>query len=286
MPELPEVESVVRTLRPHIVGRAVRALHLLDPRLDVGSVEDVEELRVRGIVRRAKLAVWQLARPRAREPSRWLAFHLGMTGRLVWWSGRGERPGPERELRAWLELDRGEVLFLDTRRLGRIYLVERFEELGSGGVEPLGEGFTVERLAELRRGSCQPIKVWLLRQDRISGLGNIYASEILFGARISPFRLAGTLDRDELDGLRATTIEVLTAAIEHGGTTFSGFRDARGRPGRHRDHLWVYGRAGEPCPRCDRPIERCVQQGRSTFWCPECQSNGSPIERSFSITDG
>ncbi len=211
-----------------------------------------------------------------------LEVHLRMTGRLLWapaWpvgrSGRGERrggAGPGRRRlpppRAVLVLDRGAVLFVDPRRFGTLRWSE--ERPAPGGLDPTGPGFTTEALARLLAGARTPIKPWLMRQDRLEGFGNIYASEVLHAARIDPRRPAGSLTRDEVRRLAAATRRILRAAIRHCGTTFSDFQGVLGTVGGYRRYLAVYGRAGEPCPRCGAPIERIVQQQRSTFFCPRC----------------
>jgi formamidopyrimidine-DNA glycosylase len=138
------------------------------------------------------------------------------------------------------------------------------------GAEPLAEDFTARSLADLLAGSRQNIKAWLLRQDRLVGLGNIYASEILHAARISPLRQAGSLDRADVGRLYRAKRRILRHAIEQRGTTFSDFQGTDGRTGGFRRYLAVFARAGAPCRRCKTPIERIVQNGRSTFYCPTC----------------
>jgi formamidopyrimidine-DNA glycosylase len=174
-------------------------------------------------------------------------------------------------LRARLALDRGFILFGDVRRFGTMRLTSRAEDLVPGGLDPVGPDFTVAALAALLEGARQPLKPWLLRQDRLVGIGNIYASEILYAARLSPLREAGTLAPAEVRRLHKATVDILRWGIECGGTTFSDFADAHGASGGFQKKLAVYGKAGEPCRRCRTPIVRVVQQSRATFYCPACQ---------------
>ena len=192
-----------------------------------------------------------------------------MTGRLLWQRGR---PGnSEDHLRARFRLDGGELLFADTRRFGTFQWYASAEDARPAGLEPLSAELTVRKLAELTRGSGQNLKAWLLRQDRLVGLGNIYASEILHRARLSPFRSAGSLTADELKRLHGSTRRTLRRAIENCGTTFSDFQDAQGVEGSYQQFLAVYDREGETCRRCGDSIRRVVQQQRSTYHCPGCQ---------------
>ena len=153
---------------------------------------------------------------------------------------------------------------------GRHHWYTAREGAAPDGVEPLSPELTPAVYAGLLDGSAQPLKPWLLRQDRLVGLGNIYASEILHAARLSPFREAGSLDRNEVRRLHGATRRILERAIRACGTTFSDFQDARGVEGSYQRYLAVYEREGRPCRRCRAPIERVVQQQRSTYYCPQC----------------
>jgi formamidopyrimidine-DNA glycosylase len=200
---------------------------------------------------------------------RFLAVHLRMTGRLL----IGAHDTSPKHLRARLVLDEGAVLFVDTRRFGTLEVYENLEQASPAGVDPTTADFTIERLtALLKRGrSEQPLKPWLLRQDRLVGLGNIYASEICFIARLDPRRAASGLNADEIRRLHGATCEVLSAAIDACGTTFSDFQDAHGVTGSYQQFLSVYGRNGLPCRSCDRSIDKIIQAQRSTFFCSHCQ---------------
>ena len=192
-----------------------------------------------------------------------------MTGRL---SVRERLPREKTHLRAVIALDDGVVLFHDVRRFGTLRWLRDPEDAAPGAIDPLTPAFSPASLATLLEGSRQELKPWLLRQDRLVGLGNIYASEILHLARLSPTRAAGSLGRDEVRRLHDATRRVLTRAIDNCGTTFSDFQDAYGVTGSYQELLEVYGREGEPCPNCREPVARLVQQQRSTFYCPSCVS--------------
>jgi formamidopyrimidine-DNA glycosylase len=270
LPELPEVETVARQLAPLVTGRKVRALHILDPFLRRARTPRIAGRRVTRVSRSGKRVLVELsARERGGERL-CLAVHLRMTGRLIWLAGRGPgRPRPRH--RARLALDGGEPLFTDTRRFGTLDWYRRREEAEPEGIDPLSAELTAQHLAGLLAGSSQSLKSWLLRQDRLVGLGNIYAAEILHHARLSPFRQARSLSPPEVRRLRSSMRRILERAIRNCGTTFSDFLDARGLEGSYQRLLAVYGREDQACRRCGSAIERSVQQQRSTYFCPGCQ---------------
>ncbi len=267
MPELPEVETVARQLHPLIKGTRVVVCRTYDPKLRL-SAELLKGAEVRRGFRRGKFVVFELADSRGRTS--FLAVHLRMTGRLLWTDSAADREA-RKYLRAELELNRGSLLFCDARRFGTMEIFATEAEIPVRGVDPTAELFTLEGLRSMLKGRRQPMKLWLMRQDLLTGVGNIYASEILFRARISPRRTAARVRPDEVPLLFRSIREVLSSAIKHCGTTFSDFQDARGTAGGFERFLRVYGRKGEPCRRCKTPIKRIVQGQRSTFFCPNCQ---------------
>jgi len=280
MPELPEVEIVVRGLAPLVSGRRVRKVEVFDSKLALRPDDLPQNSTICTVTRSAKETVFHLVPPGKRKPSLWLCVHLRMTGRLIW----SDAPAVDRHrhLRAHIILDRGSLSFFDSRRFGILRLLRDLNGAFPSGIDPLGDGFTLERLSELLDGSRQQIKPWLMRQDRLAGLGNLYASEILHAAQLSPFRMAGELDWVEVERLHRVTRRLLERAIRHCGTTFSDFQDSRGQSGRFRRYLNVYDREGKPCHRCRMLVVRVVQQGRSTYYCPKCQRVGRisrPIAR-------
>lgn len=275
MPELPEVETIRRDLADEVVGRTIRdvRIHQADIVMDgtpAGAFgRRVRGRRIRGLDRRAKYLVFRLDGPLV------LQVQLRMTGRFALGA---ELPDPDEfsHVAAELLLDDGRTLFYDdVRRLGGLRLLspEAWREIEAGlGPEPLRPEFTPVDLAEALAESRAPVKNRLLDQGRIAGLGNIYAAEALHRAGLDPRRPAGELDREEVLRLHGAIRATLLAALEHAGTTFRDYRAVDGREGRYRERLAVYARSGEPCPRCTSEVERIVQAGRSTYFCPGCQA--------------
>lgn len=270
MPELPEVETVVRGLRRLVTGATIRGAEvvhadLIAPTSPADFDAGIAQRTIRGVSRRAKNIVLDLGEAR-------LVVNLRMTGRLlVLEPGDPEPSHPA----VRMPLTDGRVLlYHDVRRFGRLdrFTAEEWERRSRAlGIEPLGPEFTPERLRWLARTSRVALKTWLMDQRRVVGVGNIYASEALFRARLSPRRWARTLTRAEAGRLHDAVRAVLTEAIEFRGTTLLDYRDPSGERGNFADRLLVYDRAGEPCRVCGAPIRRIVQGGRSTFFCPTCQ---------------
>jgi len=267
VPELPEVETVARQLAPALTGRVLREVRILDPRLRPFDSRGLCGRTIEAVRRVGKQVGLYLGPSAGRRPEI-LAVHLRMTGRLLFVPA-GVR-GPARHRRAVLRVDGGRVVFCDPRRFGTLRRAASEREILGPAVDPLDRALTSRRLAALLAASHQQVKVWLLRQDRLVGLGNIYASEILFEARISPFARTDALDAAAVRRLHRALRAVLRRAIRCCGTTFSDFQDAHGMTGSYQALLRVYGREGEPCPRCGGAIARVVQQQRSTFHCPAC----------------
>lgn len=270
MPELPEVETIVRDLAHLLPGARIREVEILRPDLVEGAAPEVFAKRIRGrtiraVTRRAKNIVMDLGGER-------LLVNLGMTGRLL--VARAGDEGPT-HLGVRMGLDRGrELRYHDVRRFGRLWTATEDEWRawdGALGVEPLSDAFSVDWLVRAAGRSKVAIKVWLMDQARVVGVGNIYASEALFRAGVDPRRPANALRPDELARVRDGVRAVLREAIDHRGTTFLDYRDARGEQGAFAARLKVYDREGQPCPGCAGTIARIVQGGRSTFFCPSCQ---------------
>ncbi len=271
MPELPEVETIVRGLRPRVVGRTVTHVRVLPggERALGGCPPDafmraLTGRRVEGIDRRGKYLLFAL------DDGRTLVAHLRMTGALL-----HRRPDdlPDAYTRAVLSLgDGAELRFADMRKFGTLQLVaDAAEALGALGVEPLSADFTVEWLTERARGRTAPAKSFLLNQAVVAGVGNIYADEALFEARLDPRRPAGSLTRDELARLRDAVVSVLESGVRHRGVSFRNYRDAQGEAGANQAHVRVFRRTGQPCDTCGAPIARTKLAGRSTHFCPQCQ---------------
>ena len=273
MPELPEVETVARCLRPVLVGRTVVACRLRAPGLvrhpDPESfVAELPGHHFADVRRRGKYLILP-------DPSgRWLVVHLGMTGQLTPASPLDPEPD---HLHLILDLDDGSQLrYRDPRRFGRLLLGTEAELLTSGtmpalGPEPIDPAFRAADLARRLHGRTAPIKALLLDQGIVAGVGNIYADDALFRARIRPTRPAGSLSIDAVRRLRRALNEVMQEAIESRGSTVRNYRDSLGREGEFQERLLVYGRAGEPCVRCSRPLSLTRIAGRSTVFCRYCQ---------------
>ncbi len=287
MPELPEVETMARRLATHTTGSRILSVQVLDEKQDANLTQLVGH-RIAGVRRVGKQCVLDLLRPRRRTVDRYLAVHLRMTGLLLW---APTLPDPLPHLRVRMDLDRGRgrgrgrgrergrgrgrglLLYQDLRRFGRLRLLEQKDLalIEPAGIDPTTDGFTIAALRQLLTPSRQPIKPWLLRQDRLVGLGNIYASEILFAARIGPDRAAQSLDTSEIKRLHQATRQVLARAIEAAGTTFYAIEAGRHVRGTFREQLAVYGQQDTPCPRCGEAVQRTVQAQRSTYYCGNCQ---------------
>ncbi len=270
MPELPEVETVARQLAPHLKGRTVRSLRILDPLLRTQPTPRLTGRRIVDVRRSGKQVLFAFGPASRTGKPLWLSVHLRMTGRLIW-APTAAVEAKEDRVRARFGLDRGALLFADTRRFGTFRWSTDESQTRPDGVDPLSDAMTVERLREMAAKAKQNMKAFLLRQDRIVGLGNIYASEILYDARISPRRRATALRPREIARLHGSTRKILRRAIENCGTTFSDFQDAHGLTGTYQRYLGVYDREDETCDRCGGTIRRIVQQQRSTYYCGGCQ---------------
>lgn len=269
MPELPEVETVVRSLAGTLVGRRVVGVTLRERRLRGGVARDFPgRLEGRRIARLERCGKYMLAW--LDDGAVWLV-HLGMTGQLT--LAPPSRPDRVHD-HLVVALDDGRLLtFNDARRFGRIAVVAANtlrDEVGDG-IDPLADGFTADALFVLTRHRRTTIKALLMDQRRVAGLGNIYVNEILFHAAIRPGRRASRLVRADCERLVASTRRVLEEAIERGGSSISNYRDGFGRTGEFQLRHHVYDRTDEPCRRCGASIRKRVHAGRSSFYCPRCQ---------------
>lgn len=230
--------------------------------------------RVEGVERRGKYLLCRLD-PTPDDERYELVLHLGMTGSLAFSTTTGSQ-SRHRHVRARFDLDDGQhLLFNDPRRFGRASVVPagdyagRIPTLAALGPEPLAEGFDVARFAKQLATTTAPIKARLLDQRLVAGVGNIYADEALWRARIHP--ASRRVGRERARRLHASLVEVLTAAIEREGTTFSDYQMINGQSGRYAEHLAAYGQAELPCRRCGTPMRRTVVAQRGTTYCPRCQ---------------
>jgi formamidopyrimidine-DNA glycosylase len=273
MPELPEVETIRRGLAERLTGHAITGVRVRQAQLrhavDVAALqEQAVGCTIVGVERRAKYLLVRL------QPDRVLVLHLGMTGRL--WAGP---PADQDARHDHLIFHLGpdlELRFHDTRRFGMCFLTTAADlphhpRLRHLGPEPLSAAFSGTYLAERARGLRKPVKNFLMDATVVVGVGNIYASESLFLAGVRPTREVGRLRQTHWERLCTAVQQVLQAAIDHHGTTLSDYVDSEGRQGNFQNQLLVYGREGEPCHRDGRRIQRIVQAGRSSYYCPGCQ---------------
>lgn len=283
MPELPEVETIVRDLNRRLVNKKIVSIKSSDKKvfqLTPAEVKRAIGKKVKDVRRRAKMIIIDLA-----DYS--LIIHLKMTGQLVY-AGKGaliagghpiinqDSKLPNKFTRVIFKFnDNSRLYFNDVRRFGWVKLssaaeLKSFEE--KLGVEPLSTGFTPGYFNQaLTHKRNTTIKQAMLDQKYISGIGNIYADESLFAAGIKPFRRAGSLKMDEIKKLRQAIPKILRFAIKHRGTSFSDYVDAQGQAGNFIKYLKVYGRAGESCKDCGGAVKKIKLGGRGTHWCDKCQ---------------
>ena len=290
MPELPEVETVRLGLLPVMEGHVLTDVQTRRDNLRIPFPRDfAARMRGRKVVHLRRRAKYLLADLDSGET---LVIHLGMSGRMsVYAHGKQRRIGsyvydkaPEgagagKHDHVVFETDApARIIFNDNRRFGLMTLVETAgldqDKLFKGiGIEPLSEKFNTAYLAHALDGKKTPIKSALLDQRLIAGLGNIYVCEALFRSKISPKRLAGAIKKDRLPPLVSAIKKVLKDAIAAGGSTLRDHAQATGDPGNFQHHFLVYGREGKPCKLgCKGTVKRIVQAGRSTFYCPKCQT--------------
>jgi formamidopyrimidine-DNA glycosylase len=271
MPELPEVETVARGLREPLLGRRIVGVSVRWPR--TVALLPVEEFRARLVDRRV-LAIGRRGKYVIIDLDKGcLLIHLMMSGRL---QTVPAGHASDKHVHLLLDLDDGHQLrFRDVRKFGRVYLVDDPLQVTAGlGPEPLADSFTLDEFRRLLARRSGRLKSLLLNQQFLAGLGNIYADEALFAARLHPLRKADSLTTVEQARLYTAIRRVLNEAIGNRGTTLDdgGYTDAYGQSGAYQERITVYGRAGESCHRCCTPVERIVLGGRSTHFCPRCQN--------------
>jgi formamidopyrimidine-DNA glycosylase len=294
MPELPEVETVRRQLEPEVVGKTVERAEVLDERWTRPEPpESVERAlagrRIESVSRRGKYLVVGL------DAGKVLVMHLRMTGNLLLRPASSgavadlmetDRLGGPRlyesepelaHLRARFELDDGsELLFTDVRRFGTgaVLDADDLEEYlrPRAGIEPLTEALTAEAICKLAEGRRAPLKSFLLSQAGVAGIGNIYADEALWRAELHPLSPAGSMRIEHCEALRQGIVEALELALAHRGSSIDDYRDLRGERGSMQDEFVVHTREGQECSRCGTEIKRTVVGGRSTYFCPGCQT--------------
>jgi formamidopyrimidine-DNA glycosylase len=269
MPELPEVETTRRGIAPHLIGRRIESLNVRQARLRWPIApalrRNLPGQRVEAVERRAK---YLLVHTRAGSA----LLHLGMSGSLRVLPGA--TPAGKHDHVDWV-LDSGQLLrFTDPRRFGsQLWQApgKTHPLLAALGPEPLDPAFDGVHLWKLSRGRNAAVKIFLMDQKTVVGVGNIYAAEALFAAGIRPGRAAGSISLPRYEQLAAAVKRILLHAITRGGTTLRDFLSPDGEPGYFEQELFVYGRGGEPCRVCGTPIKAVRHGQRSTFYCPRCQ---------------
>jgi len=293
MPELPEVETIVRSLTPKLTSQELLRVTINDIKLKPPTT-DLSQSKLLSINRFGKKLAFKFITPQTENI--FLLIHLRMSGRLLLNENKNsdevhilhelERSeknfehkvsttikSPMKHVRAVFEFKDYTLHFFDIRRFGTLEWIKEPPSLPVGCLDPLSEEFTWKALSSMLKSSPnQQIKSFLMRQDKISGIGNIYASEILFSAKINPSRLCRELNQKEIKALYKSTIDILQLAINHSGTTFSDYRREDGSKGGFQNLLKVYGRTGSPCYTCESIIEKVTQSQRSSFYCAKCQS--------------
>jgi formamidopyrimidine-DNA glycosylase len=273
MPELPEVETIRRQLAPAIEGHRIERIEILDPRwCEPAPPEEVaqavEGRRIEKLDRRGKWLIFELA------DEVYLVMHLRMTGNLLLVP---EGDTDRRFKRVQIDLENGQhVLFADARRFGTGVVLLGYDALQEYfstrvGIEPLSPDFTADALRAMARDRKAPVKAFLLSQERVAGVGNIYADEALWRSKIHPLRPVGTLKPKQIESLHEAVIHVLELGIASQGATIDDYRDAAGQEGSFQDKFEVYGREGQPCRRCGHTIRKIRAAGRGTYFCPHDQ---------------
>lgn len=272
MPELPEVETVKNQLTPILKSETIYEVFQSDFNLrgkPIPSLSGLIGQKILNVTRRNKYVIVNLS-------DYYLFFHLGMTGQLLF----SDTIPNQKHVHAYLKLSKNYLYFQDIRRFGKIELysksnyksIEDIESIKSLGIEPLSEDFTLNKLKEIISNKNTPAKKFIMENSYICGIGNIYACEILFLSKIHPAAIVKNITNEQLNLLYNNIKEVLSKAIELGGSTISDFKHVNGSSGKMQNFYYVYDRENIPCKICNNLINRIKQYGRSTFYCSYCQS--------------
>lgn len=272
MPELPEVETVRRDLEKFLVGRRIEQIRISYPRLVQSDMENflshLTGATVVAMNRRGKYLLFNLGEET-------MVSHLRMEGKWLLFP-KAEVP-ENKHFHAFFDLDNDQTLvYQDVRKFGTLELVKTSSLLSyftqkKLGAEPTEEELDLVRFERAILSSRKPLKSRLLDQVAVSGLGNIYVDEVLWASNLHPQRLSSSLASQEVATLRNEIIRIMALAIDMGGSTIRSYRNALGEDGRMQDYHQVYGKTGQPCPRCQTPIEKIKIGGRGTHYCPQCQ---------------
>jgi len=284
MPELPEVETIKRVLEKTIVGKTIKNIEVRKAKIFQGKPEEVIGRKIERIERRGRMLIIKLSGGKA------LVVHFKLTGQMVWIPRAGERVTfghpipfagtklPAKTTHVIFDIDGGRLFYNDLRQFGWIKVITNYElritnYLKNLGLEPFDKEFTTEYLQQIFSRTSKPIKLVLMDQTKIAGVGNIYANEALFEAGILPTKPAKKLRNEEIKKLREAIIKVLEEGIKYGGSSAKdeAYIKPTGEPGNYQQHFRIYQRAGEKCRKCGTIIKRINLGGRGTFWCPKCQ---------------
>lgn len=273
MPELPEVETMKRDLQKHLVNKTIEEVFVYDHRVLKGIDPELFIRRLKGVMfksieRRGKGLIFTL------DNGSVLFIQVKMTGYFVYGPNLRETKS-SKETKVIFRLSNGQYLnYNDQRLFGGIFLVGRLEDipyLNTIGPEPLGDKFNIDWFYGQLKKRTSPIKPLLMNQQFIAGIGNIYASEILFSAGVHPEKASGKLTKTQAERIHRSTVIILEESIKCRGTSMRNYRDSTGEKGKFMDRIKVYGKEHKECPACHRPIKRIVQAQRSTFFCDRCQ---------------
>jgi len=282
MPELPEVETIKRSLQKAIVGKKIKDVEVRKPKIFQGDEKEVVGKKIEEIERRGKVLIIKLSRDKN------LAVHFKLTGQMVWVPKGGETATmghpipfagaqlPAKTTHVIFTIDGGKLFYNDLRQFGWIKVRDEKEierEVGTLGVEPFTKEFTPEKLSEILAKTKRPIKLVLMDQGKIAGVGNIYANDALFEAGIMPTRPAKTLNQGMVEKLHRAIEKVLENGLRYGGSSArdEAYIKPTGEPGSYQEHFRVYQKEGQKCPKCRGTIKRIKLGGRGTFFCPRCQ---------------
>lgn len=289
MPELPEVQTIVNQLKEKLVGKTIKNVDVRMPKIFQGNTADVIDAKIIDVIRRAKIIFIRLSN------DKYIAVHLKMTGQLIFSGDKGDEGNkgyvgetisfsqgiaysgfslPSKTTHVIFTLNKGKLFFNDLRQFGWVKIVGS-EELGvmneKLGPEPFEEDFTLEYFTKICSNWGRPIKLLLMDQEKIAGVGNIYANEALWYSSISPMKRGREIDKPKINELYKSLKMVLEMGIKYQGASDNSYVDAVGEKGSMQKHFMVYGKTGQPCQRCNSKIVFSKIGGRGTFFCPKCQ---------------
>ena len=282
MPELPEVETIRKSLQAAIVGKKIRGIDIRLPKVFHGDKKEILGKTIEAVERRGKILIIKLSGGKA------LLIHFKLTGQLVWVPKAGEKATmghpipfagtklPAKTTHVIFEIDGGKLFFNDLRQFGWIKVagdLRKAGELENLGPEPLSSEFTLDYLKQIFSKTQKQIKLVLMDQEKMAGIGNIYANEVLFEAGILPTRYAKSLTDKDIKILRDSILRVLEEGLKYGGSSAAdeAYIKPTGEPGSYQEHFRVYQQDGQKCPKCGGIVKRIALGGRGTFFCPNCQ---------------